>query len=502
MTDEMENICDEHIAEDRDELNELLQIRREKLENLKAGGADPFAKVTYDVTHHSEEIRGGFDELEGQIVSVAGRLMSKRIMGKASFCDIQDRDGRIQAYVSKNDIGAENYESFRHYDIGDIVGVTGEVFKTRTGEISIKASEAPLLAKSLRILPEKFHGLKDQEARYRRRYVDLIVNPEVKDTFLKRSAVIKSLRRTLDDRGYIEVETPVLQSIPGGGEARPFLTHHNTLDIDMYLRIALELPLKRLIVGGFERVYEIGQVFRNEGISTKHYPEFMMLELYEAFTDYRGMMELAECLIKNAAADALGKTAVTYNGVAIDLGKPFAVMTMTEAVLKYAGVDFGKIKTDAEAKALADKHNIEYAATDKKGNILNLFFGAYAEEHLIQPTFITEYPVEISPLTKTKPGDPELVERFELFITAREFANAYSELNDPIDQRRRFEYQETLRAAGDEEAHRIDEDFLLAMEYGMPPTGGMGMGIERLFMLLTDSPSIRDVILFPTLRPS
>ena len=487
--------------ETRGDLNELLRIRREKLEGLYVSGKNPFDRVKYDVTRHSADIHNDFESLDGTVASVAGRLMSKRIMGKASFCDVQDRDGRVQIYVSKNDVGEDAYEDFKHFDIGDFVGVTGAVFKTRAGEVSIRASEIALLSKSLQVLPEKFHGLKDHEARYRQRYVDLIVNPEVKDTFLKRTAIIKSMRKTLDDAGYIEVETPVLQPIPGGGEARPFMTRHNTLDMDMYLRIALELPLKRLIVGGLEKVYEIGQVFRNEGISKKHYPEFMMLELYEAYTDYRGMMELAERLIRNAALDVLGKTTAAYGGVEIDLGKPFAEMTMAEAVLKYAGVDFSSVNGDGEAKALAKKHNIEYAATAKKGNILSLFFEAYAEEHLIQPTFITDYPIEISPLTKRKPGDPDHVERFELFITAREFANAYSELNDPIEQRRRFEYQETLRAAGDEEAHRIDEDFLLAMEYGMPPTGGMGMGIERVFMLLTDSPSIRDVILFPTLKP-
>ncbi|MCL1941373.1 MAG: lysine--tRNA ligase [Synergistaceae bacterium] len=493
---------DTHQNAAESEYNELETVKRGKLDDLKAQGKDPFVRVTYGVTHHSTDIRERFDELEHTEAAIAGRMMTKRVMGKASFCDVQDRGGRIQAYVSKNEIGDENYESFKHFDFGDFVGVKGEVFKTRTGEISIKASEIILLAKSLQIFPDKFHGLRDTELRYRQRYVDLTVNPEVLDAFLKRTAVIKSLRATLDKLGYVEVETPVLQSIPGGGEARPFMTHHNTLDMDMYLRIALELPLKRLIIGGLERVYEIGQCFRNEGISIKHYPEFMMLELYEAFTDYEGMMDLAETLIRNAASDALGRTEVTYGGVLIDLGKPFARMTMAEAVIKYAGVDFKTVKTDEEAKALAEKHNIEYGATDKKGNILSLFFEEYAEKHLIQPTFITDYPVEISPLTKRKPDDPDYVERFELFITAREFANAYSELNDPIEQRQRFEYQEFLRAAGDEEAHRIDEDFLLAMEYGMPPTGGMGMGIERLFMLLTDSNSIRDVIYFPTLRPN
>nr|WP_058486493.1 lysine--tRNA ligase [Defluviitalea phaphyphila] len=484
-----------------EDINELLKIRREKLNELQEKGKDPFKLVKYDVTHHSNEIHDNFEKMEGQFVSVAGRMMSKRIMGKASFCDIQDREGKIQAYVRKDSIGEENYDEFKRFDIGDIIGVKGEVFKTRKGEISIKVKEVTLLSKSLQILPEKWHGLKDTDLRYRQRYLDLIVNPEVKDTFIKRSAIIKEIRKFLDDRGYLEVETPVLHTIPGGAAARPFITHHNTLDMDMYMRIALELHLKRLIVGGMERVYEIGRVFRNEGMSIRHNPEFTLLELYEAYTDYHGMMDLAENLIRTVAKNVLGTAKVTYGDYEIDLEKPFERLTMLDAVKKYANVDFNEINTLEEAREIAKKHNIEYEEHHQKGDILNLFFEEYAEKNLIQPTFIMDHPVEISPLAKRKPDNPDYTERFELFITAREFANAFSELNDPIDQRSRFEHQEALRAAGDEEANMIDEDFLLALEYGMPPTGGLGIGIDRLVMLLTNSYSIRDVLLFPTMKP-
>ncbi|OUQ59284.1 lysine--tRNA ligase [Tyzzerella sp. An114] len=485
----------------QEEVNELIKIRREKLEKLQAEGKDPFQIVKYDVTKHSDEIRANFEELEGKEVSIAGRLMSKRIMGKASFCNIQDRNGNMQSYVSRNDIGDENYADFKKYDIGDIVGIKGTVFKTKTGEISVHATEVTLLSKSLQILPEKYHGLKDQEIRYRQRYTDLIVNPEVKDTFLKRSAIIKEIRKFLDDRGFLEVETPVLQTIPGGAAARPFITHHNTLDIDMYLRIALELPLKRLIVGGFERVYEIGRVFRNEGMSIRHNPEFTEIELYQAYTDYKGMMELTESLFKTVAQNVLGKTTVNYGGHEIDLGKDFERLTMVDAVKKFAGVDFDEIPDTEAAKKIADERHVEYEKHHTKGDILNLFFEEFVEENLIQPTFIMDYPVEISPLTKRKPDKPEFTERFELFIVGREYGNAYSELNDPIDQRKRFEHQEELRAAGDDEANMIDEDFMTALEYGMPPTGGLGIGVDRMVMLLTESVSIRDVLLFPTMKP-
>ena len=427
--------------------------------------------------------------------------MSKRVMGKASFANIQDRNGNIQSYVSKNDIGEESYADFKKYDIGDIVGIKGFVFKTKTGEISVHAQEVVLLSKSLQILPEKFHGLKDQELRYRQRYMDLIVNPEVKDTFLKRSAIIKEIRNFLDNRGYVEVETPVLQTIAGGAAARPFITHHNALDIDMYLRIALELPLKRLIVGGFERVYEIGRVFRNEGVSIRHNPEFTLIELYEAYTDYVGMMNLTEDLFRTVAQNVLGTTKINYGGVEIDLANKFERLTMLDAVKKYANVDFDEIKTDEEAKEIAKKHHVEFEQRHAKGDILNLFFEEFVEKNLKQPTFIIDYPVEISPLTKRKPDKPEYTERFELFICGREYGNAYSELNDPIDQRKRFEHQEAMRAAGDDEANMIDEDFMTALEYGMPPTGGLGIGIDRFVMLLTESVSIRDVILFPTMKP-
>ena len=483
------------------ELSEQIQIRREKLAKLQEEGKDPFVIVKYDVTKHSDEIRADYDALEGKEVAIAGRLMSKRIMGKASFCNIQDRNGTMQCYVSRNDIGDEPYADFKKLDIGDIVGIKGIVFKTKTGEISVHASELVLLSKSLQVLPEKFHGLKDQELRYRQRYMDLIVNPEVRDTFMKRSAIIREVRNFLDNRGYLEVETPVLQTIAGGAAARPFITHHNALDIDMYLRIALELPLKRLIVGGFERVYEIGRVFRNEGVSIRHNPEFTLIELYQAYTDYNGMMDLTEDLFRTVAKNVLGKTTVSYGGHEIDLGSPFARITMTEAVKNYSGVDFDAIKDTAEAKAIAKEKHVEFEQRHEKGDILNLFFEEFVEKNLIQPTFIVDYPVEVSPLTKRKPDKPELTERFELFIVGREYGNAYSELNDPIDQRKRFEHQEAMRAAGDDEANMIDEDFMTALEYGMPPTGGLGIGIDRLVMLLTESISIRDVILFPTMKP-
>lgn len=487
--------------QEEQEINQLLQIRREKLAELQQNQKDPFQLTKYDLTHHSKHILEHFEELEGQSVSVAGRLMTKRVMGKASFCHIQDQDGQIQIYVRKNDVGEEPYTEFKHYDLGDIIGIKGEVFKTQKGEISVKAKEIILLSKSLQILPEKYHGLKDTDLRYRQRYVDLIVNPEVKDTFIKRTQIIQAIRRFLDNQSFLEVETPVLHTIPGGAAARPFITHHNTLDLDMYMRIALELHLKRLIVGGFERVYEIGRVFRNEGMSVRHNPEFTLLELYQAYTDYYGMMELTEDLIRYTAQEVLGTTVVTYDGVEIDLGKPFEKLTMVDAVKKYAHVDFNNIHTLEDARKVADDHEVEYEAHHKKGDILNLFFEAYAEENLVQPTFIMDHPVEISPLAKRKADNLDYTERFELFITRREFANSFSELNDPIDQRRRFEHQEELRAAGDEEANMIDEDFITALEYGMPPTGGLGIGIDRLVMLLTDSYSIRDVLLFPTMKP-
>ena len=483
------------------ELSEQNKIRREKLAQMQEAGKDPFQIVKYDVTHHSDEIRENFDALENKDVCIAGRLMSKRIMGKASFCNIQDRNGLMQCYVSKNDIGEEDYAAFKKYDIGDIIGIKGFVFKTKTGEISVHAKEVVLLSKSLQVLPEKFHGLKDQELRYRQRYVDLIVNPESRDTFIKRSKIITEIRRFLDAKGFLEVETPVLQTIPGGASARPFITHHNTLDIDMYCRIALELPLKRLIVGGFERVYEIGRVFRNEGISVRHNPEFTLMELYQAYTDYKGMMDITEEMFRTVAQNVLGTTKITYGGYDLDLGQPFARITMTDAVKQFTGVDFDQVKDTEEAKKIATEKGVEFEERHVKGDILNLFFEEFVEKNLIQPTFIIDYPVEISPLTKRKPDKPEFTERFELFIVGREYGNAYSELNDPIDQRSRFEYQEYLRENGDDEANMIDEDFLTALEYGMPPTGGLGVGIDRFVMLLTESVSIRDVILFPTMKP-
>ena len=483
------------------ELSEQIKIRREKLAQLQAEGKDPFEITKCEVTHHSDEIKDNFDELEGKDVAIAGRLMSKRIMGKASFCNIQDRNGNIQSYVSRNDIGDEAYAAFKKFDIGDLISIKGFVFKTKTGEVSVHAKEVTLLSKSLQVLPEKFHGLKDQELRYRQRYLDLIVNPEVRDTFIKRSRIITEIRKFLDGKGFLEVETPVLQTIPGGASARPFITHHNTLDIDMYCRIALELPLKRLIVGGFERVYEIGRVFRNEGISVRHNPEFTLMELYQAYTDYNGMMDITEEMFRTVAQNVLGTTKVVYGGYELDLGKPFARKTMVDAVKEFSGVDFDQVADTAEAKRIADEHHVEYEERHVKGDILNLFFEEFVEKNLIQPTFIIDYPVEISPLTKRKPDKPEFTERFELFIVGREYGNAYSELNDPIDQRHRFEYQEYLREAGDDEANMIDEDFLTALEYGMPPTGGLGVGIDRFVMLLTESVSIRDVILFPTMKP-
>ena len=483
------------------ELSEQNRIRREKLAQMQEEGKDPFQIVKYDVTHHSDEIKANFDELEGKDVCIAGRMMSKRIMGKASFCNIQDRNGNMQSYVSKNDIGEEAYAAFKKFDIGDIIGIKGFVFKTKTGETSVHAKEVVLLSKSLQVLPEKFHGLKDQELRYRQRYVDLIVNPESRDTFIKRSRIITEIRKFLDSKGFLEVETPVLQTIPGGASARPFITHHNTLDIDMYCRIALELPLKRLIVGGFERVYEIGRVFRNEGISVRHNPEFTLMELYQAYTDYNGMMDITEDMFRTVAQNVLGTTTVNYGGHEIKLGEKFARITMVDAVKEHTGVDFDQVKDTEEAKAIAKERHVEFEDHHQKGDILNLFFEEFVEKNLIQPTFIIDYPVEISPLTKRKPDNPDFTERFELFIVGREYGNAYSELNDPIDQRSRFEYQEFLRENGDDEANMIDEDFLTALEYGMPPTGGLGVGIDRFVMLLTESVSIRDVILFPTMKP-
>lgn len=488
------------MQQDGQDLNELLKVRRTKLADLKENGKDPFQIMKYDVTHHSLEIADQFEELEGKEVSLAGRLMSKRVMGKASFCNIQDKKGKIQIYVKRDEVGDEAYADFKKFDVGDIVGVKGQVFRTHTGEVSVKTTEIVLLTKSLQILPEKFHGLKDTDIRYRQRYVDLIMNPEVKETFIKRSFIIREIRNYLDGKEFIEVETPVLVPNAGGAAARPFNTHHNALDEDLHLRISLELYLKRLIVGGLERVYEIGRVFRNEGLSVRHNPEFTLLELYQAYTDYYGMMDLVEELFRTVANNVLGTTTITYDDVEIDLAKPFERLTMLDAVKKYSGVDFTTINTEEEAKALADKHKIKYEARHKKGDIINLFFEEYVEENLVQPTFIMDHPVEISPLAKRKPSNPDFTERFELFITKREMANAFSELNDPIDQRGRFEAQEALRAAGDDEANAMDEDFLNALEYGMPPTGGIGIGIDRFVMLLTDAAAIRDVLLFPTMK--
>ncbi len=483
------------------ELSEQNRIRQEKLLQLQEEGKDPFSIVKYDVTNYSTSIKANFETLDQQTVRIAGRMMSKRIMGKASFCNVQDKDGTIQSYVSRNDIGDEAYADFKKYDIGDIIGIEGFVFQTKTGETSVHAKSVVLLSKSLQVLPEKYHGLKDQELRYRQRYVDLIVNPEVRDTFVKRSKIIREIRSFLDNQDFLEVETPVLQTIAGGASARPFITHHNALDIDMYCRIALELPLKRLIVGGFDRVYEIGRVFRNEGVSVRHNPEFTLMELYQAYTDYEGMMNLTENMFRTVAMNVLGTTVVNYGGHELDLSKPFVRKTMVELVREYAKVDFDAITTTEDAKAIAKEHKIAFEDRHAKGDILSFFFEEFVEKNLIQPTFVTDYPIEISPLTKKKPEDPAYTERFELFIVGREYANAYSELNDPIDQRTRFEYQEMLREAGDDEANMIDEDFLNALSYGMPPTGGLGVGIDRFVMLLTEAVSIRDVILFPTMKP-
>ncbi len=482
------------------DLGQLLKVRREKLFGMQEEGKDPFQITKYDVTHHSEEVRSAFDELEGKEVSIAGRMMSKRVMGKASFCHVQDLEGSIQSYVARDSIGEEPYKAFKKYDIGDLVGIRGTVFKTKTGEISIHAEEITLLSKSLQILPEKFHGLTNTDLRYRQRYVDLIMNPEVKDTFVKRSKIISTIRRFLDAQGFMEVETPMLVSNAGGAAARPFETHFNALDEDLKLRISLELYLKRLIVGGLERVYEIGRVFRNEGLDTRHNPEFTLMELYQAYTDYHGMMDLTENMYRYVAKKVLGTTTIVYNGIEMDLGRPFERITMVDAVKKYAGVDFNEIHTLEEARAAAKEHHVEFEQRHKKGDILNLFFEEFVEEHLIQPTFVMDHPIEISPLTKKKPDNPEYVERFEFFMNGWEMANAYSELNDPIDQRERFAAQEEQFAQGDEEANHTDEDFLNALEIGMPPTGGIGYGIDRMCMLFTDSAAIRDVLLFPTMK--
>ena len=482
------------------DLNQLLKVRREKLADLQANGKDPFKIVKYDVTHHSQEIKDHFEELENQTVTIAGRMMSKRVMGKASFCHVQDLEGSIQSYVARDSLGEEAYKDFKKLDVGDVIGIRGEVFRTKTGEISIHASEVTLLSKSLQILPEKFHGLTNTDLRYRQRYVDLIMNPEVKDTFIKRSKILSAIRTYLAGEGFMEVETPMLVSNAGGAAARPFETHFNALDEDLKRRISLELYLKRLIVGGLEKVYEIGRVFRNEGLDTRHNPEFTLMELYQAYTDYHGMMDLTENLYRYVAQTVLGTTKIVYNGIEMDLGKPFERITMLDAVKKYSGVDFNEIHTLEEARAAADEHHVAYEERHKKGDILNLFFEEFVEDHLIQPTFVMDHPVEISPLTKKKPDNPDYVERFEFFMNGWEMANAYSELNDPIDQRERFKAQEELLAQGDEEANTTDEDFMHALELGMPPTGGIGFGIDRMCMLLTDSQAIRDVLLFPTMK--
>ena len=483
------------------DLGEQQRIRQEKLKVLQDEGNDPFVITKYDQTHHSATVKENFDELEGKTVRVAGRMMSKRVMGKASFCNIQDLKGNIQSYVARDSIGEEEYKGFKKLDIGDIIGIEGEVFKTKTGEISIHASKVTLLSKSLQILPEKFHGLTNTDMRYRQRYIDLIMNQESKQTLINRSKIISAVRRYLDGEGFMEVETPMLVYNAGGAAARPFETHFNALDTDIKLRISLELYLKRLIVGGMERVYEIGRVFRNEGLDTRHNPEFTLMELYQAYTDYHGMMDLTENLYRYVAQEVLGTTKIVFNGIEMDLGKPFERITMLDAVKKYSGVDFNEISTAEEAQAVAKEHHIEFEKHHKKGDILNLFFEEYVEEHLVQPTFVMDHPIEISPLTKKKPEDPNYVERFEFFMNGWEMANAYSELNDPIDQRERFKAQEELLALGDEEANTTDEDFLYALELGMPPTGGIGFGIDRMTMLLTDSQAIRDVILFPTMKP-
>ena len=485
----------------QEDLNHVLQARRDKLAELQAAGKDPFTITKYDVTVHSTDIKNHYEELEGKEVSLAGRMMFKRVMGKASFCNVQDKEGSIQVYVARDSIGEEPYKDFKKMDIGDIVGVKGTVFTTKTGEISVHAESVILLSKSLQVLPEKFHGLTDTDTRYRQRYVDLIMNTDVRDTFVKRSKILAAIRKYLGEQDFMEVETPMLVSNAGGAAARPFETHFNALDEDFKLRISLELYLKRLIVGGLERVYEIGRVFRNEGLDTRHNPEFTLMELYQAYTDYHGMMDLTENLYRYVAQEVLGTTTIVYNGVEMDLGKPFARMTMVDAVKKYSGVDFNEIHSLAEARAIAKEKHVEFEERHKKGDILNLFFEEFVEEHLIQPTFIMDHPVEISPLTKKKPENPEYVERFEFFMNGWEMANAYSELNDPIDQRERFRAQEELLAQGDEGANHTDEDFLNALEVGMPPTGGIGFGIDRMCMLLTDSAAIRDVQLFPTMKP-
>ena len=482
------------------DIGQLLKVRREKLAELQAAGKDPFAITKFDVTAHSTDIKENFDELEGKEVTIAGRMMSKRVMGKASFCNVQDKPGNIQCYVARDSIGEESYKDFKKYDIGDIIGIRGNVFKTKTGEISVHAEEITLLSKSLQILPEKYHGLTNTDMRFRQRYVDLIMNPEVKDTFIKRSRIISEIRRFLDDKGFMEVETPMLVENAGGAAARPFITHYNALNEDRKLRISLELYLKRLIVGGLERVYEIGRVFRNEGVDTRHNPEFTLMELYQAYTDYNGMMDLTEEMFRHLAKTVCGSAVLSYNGTVIDMEKPFRRITMIDAVKEYAGVDFGEIRTDEEAKKVADEHNIEYEERHKRGDIINLFFDEFCEDKMIQPTFVTDHPIEISPLTKKKPEDPSLVERFECYIYGREMCNAYSELNDPIDQRERFRAQDLLSEQGDEEAQHTDEDFQSALEIGMPPTGSIGCGIDRLVMLLTDPEAIKEVILFPTLK--
>ena len=493
MTQEQQNVQEP-------DLSQLRQVRREKLAELQQNGKDPFQITKYDQTHHSQEIKDNYDELEGKQVSVAGRMMSKRVMGKASFCNVQDLKGNIQSYVARDSVGEENYKEFKKLDVGDVIGIEGEVFRTKTGEISIHASRVTLLSKSLQILPEKFHGLTNTDIRYRQRYVDLIMNPDVKDTFIKRSKIISAIRKYLDGEGFMEVETPILVSNAGGAAARPFETHFNALNEDLKLRISLELYLKRLIVGGLEKVYEIGRVFRNEGLDTRHNPEFTLMELYQAYTDYNGMMDLTENLYRHVAQEVLGTTKIVYNGVEMDLGKPFERITMVDAVKKYAGVDWNEVETLEQARALAKEHNVEFEERHSKGEILSLFFEEFAEEHLLQPTFVTDHPIEISPLTKKKPENPDYVERFEFFMNGWEMANAYSELNDPIDQRERFKAQEEQLAQGNDEANTTDEDFLNALEIGMPPTGGIGFGIDRMCMLLTDSAAIRDVLLFPTMK--
>lgn len=494
----VENQAEESLEPD---INVLKKIRMEKLDTLKSNEMDPFTITKFDVTAKNSEIRENFEQMENQTVCIAGRIMSWRDMGKANFIDVRDLSDRMQVYIKMNDVGEENFAEFKKWDIGDIIGVEGFVFKTRRGEISVHAQKITLLSKSLLPLPEKWHGLKDMETRYRQRYVDLIVNPDVKETFVKRSMIIREIRNYLDNMGFLEVETPVLQTTAGGATARPFITHHNALDLEMHVRISLELFLKRLIVGGFDKVYEIGRVFRNEGISVRHNPEFTLLELYQAYTDFEGMMDLTESMIRFVAEKVLGKTTIQYGDITIDLSKPFERLTMKGAVKKYANIDFDEIDTLDKARALCKEHHIQFEDRHEIGDILNLFFEEYCEKHLIQPTFITEHPVEISPLAKRKPTDPQYTERFELFVIGREHANAFSELNDPIDQRERFENQARLKSLGDDEACDVDEDFLCALEYGMPPTGGLGIGIDRLVMLLTDSASIRDVLLFPTMKP-